>query len=77
MPSEKRWRITVDETACIGSGVCVGDRPDRFQLVHGTSQPVEGEIDADDEILAVADSCPREAIQVVEISTGTVLAPVD
>lgn len=55
----------------------MGDRPDRFTLRNGQSQPIDAEIDADDEVLAVADSCPREAIRIVEVSTGNVLAPVD
>lgn len=77
MPTENRWRISVDRDFCIGSGVCMGDRPDRFMLQNGQSQPIDAEIDADDEVLAVADSCPREAIRIVEVSTGNVLAPVD
>ncbi|MEU4464815.1 ferredoxin [Streptomyces sp. NPDC024017] len=77
MPTENRWRISVDRDFCIGSGVCMGDRPDRFTLRNGQSQPIDAEIDADDEVLAVADSCPREAIRIVEVSTGNVLAPVD
>lgn len=55
----------------------MGDRPDRFTLRNGQSQPIDAEIDADDEVLAVADSCQREAIRIVEVSTGNVLAPVD
>lgn len=77
MSAENRWRISVDHRFCIGSGVCAGDRPDRFVLRNGQSEPVEAEIDADDEVLAVADSCPREAIRVIEVSSGNVLAPVD
>ncbi|MFH8344263.1 ferredoxin [Streptomyces sp. NPDC018045] len=77
MSTEPRWRITVDRDVCIGAGVCMGDLPHRFRFVNGQSQPVDAEIDADDEVLAVADSCPREAIQVVEVSTGRVIAPLD
>ncbi|WP_067025055.1 ferredoxin [Streptomyces dysideae] len=77
MSAESRWRISVDRGACIGSGVCMGDRPDRFMLRNGQSEPIDAEINADDEVLAVADSCPREAIRIVEVSSGNVLAPVD
>ncbi len=77
MSAENRWRISVDRDFCIGSGVCMGDRPDRFILRNGQSQPIDAEIDADDEVLAVADSCPREAIRIVEVATGNVLAPVN
>ncbi|MGA5134116.1 ferredoxin [Streptomyces olivoreticuli] len=77
MSAEPRWRITVNRDVCIGAGMCRGDLPHRFQYVNGQSQPVDAEIDADDEVLAVADSCPSEAIEVVEILTGRVIAPLD
>jgi len=70
----ERWRISVQD-GCIGSAVCAGTLPTRFTLVNDKSQPVEPEIDADDEVLAVAESCPMEAIRVVEVSSGRVLAP--
>jgi ferredoxin len=72
--AEGRWRISVDDT-CIGSAVCAGTLPGQFRLVGDKSEPVEPEIDADDEVLAVAESCPMEAIRVVEVATGRQLAP--
>ena len=72
--AEGRWRISVDDT-CIGSAVCAGTLPKRFRLVNDKSEPVEPEIDADDEVLATAESCPMEAIRVVEVGSGKVLAP--
>jgi len=75
--SGRRWRIIVDQDSCIGSGVCVGDLPHRFRIAGGRSQPIDVEIGADEEVLAAADSCPREAIRVVDVATGEVLAPID
>ncbi|AIG76765.1 hypothetical protein ED92_14220 [Amycolatopsis sp. MJM2582] len=75
--SGRRWRIVVDQDSCMGSGVCVGDLPHRFRIVGDRSQPVDAEIGADEEVLAAADSCPREAIRVVDVATGEVLAPLE
>ena len=77
MTDSGRWRITVDQRSCIGSGVCVGDLPHRFRIIDDKSQPIDAEIEADEEVLGAADSCPREAIRVVEVASGEVLAPIE
>jgi ferredoxin len=73
--TDTRWRITVDREACIGSAVCAGTLPNRFKIVGDKSVPTEPEIDPDDDVLAAAESCPMEAILVVDTATGAVLAP--
>jgi ferredoxin len=73
--ADTRWRITVDRGTCIGSAVCVGTLPNRFKLVDDKSVPVEAEIDPDDDVLGAAESCPMEAILVVNAATEEVLAP--
>ena len=70
-----QWRITVDKGTCIGSAVCVGTAPNRFALNGGTSEPIQAEVDPDEDVLGAAESCPMEAIRVVEIASGKVLAP--
>ena len=77
MADEGRWRIAVDHNACIGSGMCVGTVPDLFRLVNGKSEPVQAEIEPDEKVLAAADSCPMEAIRVIEVASGDVLAPLE
>lgn len=72
--ADARWRISVGD-ACIGSAVCAGTLPSRFKIVNDRSVPVDAEIDADDEVLATAESCPMEAIRVVEVGTDRVLVP--
>ncbi|HEX4725822.1 MAG TPA: ferredoxin [Pseudonocardiaceae bacterium] len=69
------WRITVDHEACIGSAVCVGTLPSRFQIVNDKAVPVESEIEPDEDVIGAAESCPMEAILVVDAETGAVLAP--
>lgn len=73
--TDTRWRISVDRGTCIGSAVCVGTMPDRFQLVDDRSSPVAEEIEPDEDVLGVAESCPVEAIRVTDTATGQVLAP--
>jgi ferredoxin len=73
--TDVRWRITVDKETCIGSAVCAGTLPNRFRIVGDKSQPVDGEIEPDDEVIGAAESCPMEAIRVIEVDTGRVLAP--
>ena len=75
--TNERWRISVDSGTCIGSAVCVGTAPDRFVLNGATSAPVDDEIDPDEAVIDAAESCPMEAIRVVEIASGKVLAPED
>jgi ferredoxin len=71
----EQWRITVDKGTCIGSAVCVGTAPNRFTLNGPTSEPINTEVDPDEDVLGAAESCPMEAIRVVEIGSGKVLAP--
>ena len=73
--TDTRWRITVDHEACIGSAVCAGTLPNRFKIVADKSVPIEPEIAPDDDVLGAAESCPMEAILVVDADTGAVLAP--
>jgi ferredoxin len=72
--SETRWKVEVQDT-CIGSAVCAGTVPSRFKLVGDKAQPVDSEIDPDEDVLGAAESCPMEAIRVTDLNTGAVLAP--
>lgn len=73
--TETPWRVLVDREACIGSAVCAGTSPARFRMADNTAVPVASEIEPDEDVLAAADSCPMEAIRVVDTRTGEVLAP--
>ena len=74
MPS--RYRITVDRTACQGSGLCTGIAPDYFVLdADYVSRPREEVVDADEVVVDAAVCCPTEAITVVDVDTGASLAP--
>jgi ferredoxin len=73
--TDTRWRISVDRDKCIGSAVCVGTVPSRFKLVGDRAAPVDEVIEPDDEVAGAAESCPMEAILVVDADSGEVVAP--
>ncbi|WP_449474986.1 ferredoxin [Streptomyces abikoensis] len=60
------WRLAVDRSACIGSGICAALAPDAFRLEDERSRPVRGATGPDEAVLDAADSCPAAAITVTE-----------
>lgn len=74
---EERWALSVDRDKCIGSGMCSAIAPDHFDLTDGRAQPLHPELDSDEVVLEAGESCPVEAIRIVEVSTGKVLVPED
>jgi ferredoxin len=68
------WRVAIDPDRCMGTGLCVGARPDRFVLDGKRSRTRQDEVEPDNELLDVAETCPTEAIT-VHAADGTLLAP--
>jgi len=58
----------------MGTGLCAGTRPDRFVLADGRARPVTDQVEPDQEVLDIAETCPTEAISVRD-ADGTLLAP--
>ena len=75
MSEGTEWRLHVDPTRCIGSGICAGVAPQHFVLVDGLSRPVAERIAADESVLDAAESCPLEAIIVSEVDGLRRIAP--
>ncbi|PZF91748.1 ferredoxin [Micromonospora deserti] len=75
MSGDEAWRLHVDATRCIGSGVCAGMAPAYFVLVDGLSRPLAERVAPDDAVLDAADSCPVEAVIVSEVDTLRRIAP--
>ncbi|MGY0004826.1 ferredoxin [Micromonospora sp. I033] len=75
MSGKIEWRLHVDPTRCIGSGICAGIAPQHFVLVDGLSRPVAERIAADESVLDAAESCPLEAIVVSEVDSLRRIAP--
>lgn len=74
-PLTSAWRVTVDPTRCIGSGICAGAAPEHFVLVDGLSCPQEELIEPTDRVIDAAESCPMEAIRVSDVETERQIAP--
>jgi ferredoxin len=61
-------RVKVDEDLCVGTGNCVQDCPEVFELEGGISKviadPVPG--DVEDKARQAVEDCPMEAITIEE-----------
>ncbi|MFI6998698.1 ferredoxin [Nocardia sp. NPDC050175] len=73
--AQQQWRIEVDRSTCLGSGMCTGLAPDHFTLVDGRSSPITEVVPPDDLLIDAAESCPIEAILVRSAESGEILAP--
>ncbi|MCX4387044.1 ferredoxin [Micromonospora peucetia] len=73
--TNEQWRVRVDPTRCIGSGICAGTAPGHFVLVSGLSRPLAERVAPDDALVDAADSCPMEAIIVSEADGPRRIAP--
>ncbi|MBQ0986438.1 ferredoxin [Streptomyces sp. F63] len=58
------WHIEVDRERCMGSAVCAGSAPALFTMDADRSRPVRADVEPDEEVLDLADSCPAMAIEV-------------
>ncbi|HET6429968.1 MAG TPA: ferredoxin [Phycisphaerae bacterium] len=59
--------VKVDEDTCVGCGNCVEEAPGSFrQRDDGIAELIEPAGDDDDTIMRAAQSCPVDAISVVE-----------
>lgn len=71
-----KWRVEVDRSVCIGSGMCIGSAPDDFKLDAGRqSHPRLEILDSSEAIMEAAESCPVEAISIVDAESGETLFP--
>ena len=70
----EHWKITVNRDACLGSGLCAAAAPQHFRLESGKSSTLHEDIEPDDIVLDVADTCPAEAI-IVYNAAGDPIAP--
>lgn len=72
----ERWAVAVDKRACVRTGLCAASAPDRFTLdERGQGQARDEVVGASEEVLEVAESCPIEAISIVDASTGKSVFP--
>jgi ferredoxin len=69
-----RWRVEV-ATDCLGSGMCVVAASRYFHLVDGHSRAQHRQVEPDDAVLAAAELCPINAIEVFDADTGAEVIP--
>ncbi|AGL16469.1 ferredoxin [Actinoplanes sp. N902-109] len=72
-----RWQLWIDRERCIGSAVCAASAPAHFELDGFQPRVRTGEIDADEQVRAVAQACPSAAIHLRDTATGELLEPED
>ena len=69
-------RIVVDRLRCIGSGSCADTAPDVFQLDEVDRSVIINPRGAlPDVIVAAAESCPVDAIKIIDEQAGQQLYP--
>lgn len=72
----QEWRVEVDRSTCMGTGMCRGAVPALFVAGDdGKTIVTKDTVPPDERVLEAADICPTEAITVTDVSTGKVLAP--
>lgn len=60
------WTVEIDETACLGCGVCLSSAPDSFtQDDAGQAVLRQPPADSLDRIQLAIDSCPTGALRLV------------
>ncbi len=72
---DERWRISVDQNVCQGTGLCSSVASRYFELRSGLSHPIEPEVDPHDDVIDAAEGCPVEAILVTSTADDRVVAP--
>jgi len=69
-------RVEVDSPNCIGCGSCTAFAMQTFIINDDLIAELTGELDDVDSLLSAADSCPVDAITVIDVD-GTPLYPKD
>jgi ferredoxin len=71
-----RYRIEIDAEKCIGDQACCADAPDTFEINDDDIAIVKDpQGNTPDEILQAAQSCPTDAITLLDEDTGEKVWP--
>ncbi|THA24101.1 ferredoxin [Streptomyces sp. RKND-216] len=76
MTTGSRWRVQADHGACMGTGICAGIAPHRFRVIDGRSVPTPEESPPDQEVWDAVESCPMEALRILDAASGEILSPI-
>ncbi|MEV0901803.1 ferredoxin [Actinoplanes sp. NPDC049802] len=69
------WRVSVNQSRCIGSSMCESIAAGHFTVVGGVSRPRDEVMEPATEIQDAAGFCPVEAITLVDTATGAEITP--
>jgi ferredoxin len=65
------WRISIDQSACVGSGTCASLMPGFFELdEEDRARPRAATSPPHPDLLRAAAYCPTSAIRVTDADTG-------
>lgn len=71
-----KYEISIDKFKCVGSTLCIMDAPEVFALdSEHQSQVIDASGTDDEAILHAAQSCPMNAIVLVDKETGAKVWP--
>ncbi|WP_328630256.1 ferredoxin [Streptomyces sp. NBC_00356] len=72
----QRWDVAVDPRMCVRTGLCVASLPGTFERdEHGQGRARVESTAASEEVLDIAESCPVEAISIVDTESGKPVFP--
>ncbi|MFF2625457.1 ferredoxin [Kitasatospora griseola] len=75
MTDTTRWRLEADHHSCAGTGICAGIAPDHFRVVDGRTVLSAEETRPDETLRDAVESCPMEALRILDADSGEVVAP--
>jgi len=72
----QQWNATVNPRVCVRTGLCVATAPDEFDVDDdGRGRPSADTQPASPTLLDAAESCPVEAITLIDSATGERVFP--
>jgi ferredoxin len=68
---QRTWTIEVDQSTCLGTGVCCFYAPGTFDLDDdGRSIVIDQHGDPDDAVRNAVEACPTRSVRIVDPTTG-------
>ena len=58
-------KVKVDQTRCVGCGMCASLNPEVFEIVNGKAK-VKKDVVEKEEVAEIVENCPMQAIEIEE-----------
>ena len=76
MTGPNKMKICIDREQCIGDGICVDEAPETFDLDDDRIAVLkDGPWDDQEYVVAAAEACPLNIIEVTDAATGDQVYP--